>query len=115
MGCQQDTYTSRHGTTPAAEDQVAKYTMPALLCATSRVRACTQSTLCPGVETVTVMQVAVAPQEAGRATPATRFALTCYITSVKSQKEEYSRFPAICNNIYHAFIVWSPILSMMAI
>ena len=48
---------------------------------------------------MTGMQVAVAPQEAGRANPATRFVATCYLTYVKTQKEVYSRFPALCQNI----------------
>ena len=70
-----------------------------------------------GLRTVTIMsgletimqetlprQVAMAPQEAGRATPATRFVLTCFITYVKTQREVYNRFPTICHNIYSSYI-----------
>ena len=48
--------------------QVAKYTMPALLDATRRIGGCSHSPSCPGLETVTVMQVAMGQQETGQAT-----------------------------------------------
>ena len=69
--------------------------MPALLYALSQMEACTQLTLCPhGPGLETRMQVVGVQQKAGQATSvclntSTRY----YITSAKTQKEIYVRFP----------------------
>ena len=59
--------------------------------------------MCPGLETVTVMQeVEQQEPEADQAIQKARFVLRCYITRyVKMQKAAYSRFSAIGHVTYH--------------